>query len=74
MKRHNSDHNFYEWAIEKHKTHQSIIAIQSQFAYNPQNADIPGFTLSNVSPSDMEKIMQTLNTKKPQAMTNYLSQ
>ncbi len=59
-----SDHNCCEWAIEKHKTHQSIIAIKSQFAQNPQHADIHGFTPSNVSPSDTEKIMQTLNTKK----------
>ncbi len=52
-------------SIEKHNTHQSIIAIKSQFAQNPQHADIHGFTLSNLSPSDMEKIMQNLNTKKP---------
>ncbi len=59
-----SDHNFCQWAIEKHKTHQSIIAIKSQFAQNPQHADIHGFTFSNVFPSDMEKIIQNLNTKK----------
>ncbi len=56
--------NFCEWAIEKHKPHQSIIAIKSQFAQNPQHADIHGFTLSNVSPSNMKKIMHNLNTKK----------
>ncbi len=45
-----SDHNFCEWAIEKHNSHQSIIAIKSQFAQNPQYADIHGVNLSNVVP------------------------
>ncbi len=67
-----SDHNFCEWAIEKHKTHQSIISIKSQFAQNPQYAGIHGLTLSNISLSHMEKIMQNAKPKKPQAMTNYL--
>ncbi len=59
-----SDHNLCEWAIENHKTHQSIIAITSQFAPYPQFAYIHCFTLSNVSPSDMLKVRQNLNTKK----------
>ncbi len=59
-----SGHKLCEWANDKHKAHQSIIAIKSQLAQNPQHGDIHGFTLSNVSPFNMEKIMQNLNTKK----------
>ncbi len=43
--------------------HESIITIKSQVVQNPQYADIYGFTLRKVSPSDIDKIMKNLNTK-----------